>query len=82
MTFDFVFDLYTINIYAVTLVLSEFTMSSISERGGVLGTVKGNGETETFLPKANFSLVIIAKVEGSEDGYIARITRAPDNVTR
>ena len=57
-------------------------MSSICERGGVLGTVKGNGGTETFFPKANFSLTIIAKVEGSKDVYIARITRAPDNVTR
>lgn len=57
-------------------------MCSITERGGVIGVVKGNGETETFLPKANFSLIIAAKVEGSKDGYIARITRAPDNVTR
>lgn len=24
----------------------------------------------------------MAKVEGSKDGYIARVTRAPDNVTR
>ena len=53
-----------------------------SEREGAIGIVKGNGETENFQLKANFSLVIIARVEGSKDGYIARITRAPDNVTR
>ena len=57
-------------------------MSTVAERRGTIGTVKGSGENETFQPKANFSLNIVAKVEGSKDGYIARVTRAPDNVTR
>jgi len=55
---------------------------SISERDGAIGLIKSNGEEETFQQKANFSLVIVAKVEGSKDGYVSRITRAPDNVTR
>jgi len=53
---------------------------SISERDGAIGLIKSNGEEETFQQKANFSLVIVAKVEGSKD--VGRITRAPDNVTR
>ena len=48
----------------------------------MIGMVKGSGETERFQHKANFTLTIIAKVEGAKDGYVARITRAPDNVTR
>lgn len=54
-------------------------MSSVTERKG---TTKGSGENETFQSKANFSLKVVAKVEGMKDGYIARVTRAPDNVTR
>jgi hypothetical protein len=57
-------------------------MSSIAERRGTIGTVKGTGENESFQPKANFCLKIVAKVEGTRDGYIARVTRAPENVTR
>ena len=50
----------------------------------MIGMVKGSGETERFQHQANFTLTtcIIAKVEGAKDGYVARITRAPDNVTR
>lgn len=57
-------------------------MSSVTERRGTIGSVKGSGENEVFQPKANFCLKIVAKVEGTKDGYIARVTRAPDNVTR
>jgi hypothetical protein len=57
-------------------------MSVVTERKGTIGTVKGTGESEIFTSKANFCLKIIAKVEGTKDGYIARVTRAPDNVTR
>lgn len=57
-------------------------MSNITERRGTIGVLKGTGETETFQFKANFSLKVVAKVEGVKDGYIARVTRAPDNVTR
>lgn len=57
-------------------------MSFVTERKGTIGTVKGTGENEVFTSKANFSLKVIAKVEGTKDGYIARVTRAPDNVTR
>ena len=57
-------------------------MSSITERKGTIGTVKGSGESEVFQPKANFCLTIVAKVEGTKDGYLARVIRAPDNVTR
>ncbi len=57
-------------------------MSSVSERNGTIGTTKGSGENEVFQAKANFSLKIVAKVEGTKDGYTARVTRAPDNVTR
>lgn len=57
-------------------------MSAITERRGTIGTLKGTGESEVFQPKANFSLKIVAKVEGTKDGYIARVTHAPDNVTR
>ena len=53
----------------------------ITERRGTIGVLKGNGENEIFQCKANFSLRIVAKVEGAKDGYIARVTRAPDNVT-
>lgn len=57
-------------------------MSSVTERRGTIGTVKGSGDNEVFQPKANFCLKIVAKVEGTKDGYVARVTRAPDNVTR
>lgn len=57
-------------------------MSTVTERKGIIGTVKGTGENEVFQAKGNFSLKIVAKVEGTKDGYIARVTRAPDNVTR
>lgn len=57
-------------------------MSSVTERKGTIGTTKGSGENEVFQSKANFSLKVVAKVEGMKDGYIARVTRAPDNVTR
>ena len=57
-------------------------MSSVTERRGIIGTLKGSEENEVFQPKANFSLKIVAKVEGTSDRYIARDTRAPDNVTR
>ena len=57
-------------------------MSSVCGRNGTIGTTKGSGENETFVVKSNFALKVVAKVEGSKDGYIARVTRAPDNVTR
>ena len=57
-------------------------MSNVTERKGTIGTTKGTGENELFTSKANFSLKIVAKVEGTKDGYIARVTRTPDNVTR
>ena len=57
-------------------------MSNITERRGIIEILKGTGETETFQFKANFSLKVIAKVEGTKDGHIARVTRAPDNVSR
>lgn len=57
-------------------------MTSVTERRGTIGTVKGVGENEVFQTKANFCLKIVAKVEGTNDGYIARVTRCPDNVTR
>ncbi len=60
----------------------SINMSSVSERNGTIGTVKGSGESEVFQAKANFCLKIVAKVEGTKDGYIARVTRAPDDVTR
>ena len=47
-------------------------MSNITERRGIIGVLKGTGETETFQFKANFSLKVVAKVEGAKDGYIAR----------
>jgi len=54
----------------------------IGERDGAIGLIKDNGKEETFQQIANFSLEIEAKVEGSKDGYVGTITRAPDNVTR
>ena len=57
-------------------------MSSVTERRGTIGVVKGSGENESFQAKANFSLKIVAKVEGTKDGYIARVTWAPDNASR
>jgi len=36
---------------------------SISERDGAIGLIKSNGEEETFQQKANFSLLIVAKVK-------------------
>ncbi len=55
---------------------------TVVERKGMIGIVKGSGETETFQPRGNFSLKVVAKVEGENDGYLGRITRMPDNVTR
>lgn len=55
---------------------------SVTERKGSIGILKGSGENEVFIPRANFSLKIVAKVEGKKDGYIARVTRSPDIVTR
>lgn len=55
---------------------------SVTERKGTIGVIKGSGESEVFTSRANFSLKIVAKVEGKKDGYIAHVTRAPDNVTR
>ena len=60
----------------------KLDMSEITERRGTIGVLKGAGENEVFQQKANFALDIVAKVEGNMDGYIARVTRAPDNVTR
>jgi len=57
-------------------------MPVITVRNGTIGILKGTGESESFQSKANFSLKIVAKVEGAKDGYIARVTRAPDEVTR
>ena len=57
-------------------------MSNITERLGTIGVLKDIGETETFQFKANFSLKVVAKVEEAKDGYITRVTRAPDNVSR
>ena len=59
--------------------IASFIMFSVTERNGTIGTVKGSGESEVFHPKANFSLTI---VEGSTDGYLARVTRASFNVSR
>jgi len=55
---------------------------SVAIRRGVIGIVKGSGDTETFQERGNFSLEVVAKVEGALDGYLARITRAPDGVSR
>ena len=55
---------------------------SVTEKNGCIGVVRGTGDSEKFLAKGNFSLSIVAKVEGARDGYLARVTRAPDNVTR
>lgn len=55
---------------------------SVTERNGCIGVVKGSGDSETFLARGNFTLKIVAKVEGAKDGYLARVTRSPDNVTR
>ena len=57
-------------------------MSQLVERRGSIGVVKGTGDNEVFNCKANFGLEIVAKVEGKKDGYIARVTRVPDNVPR
>lgn len=54
----------------------------VTERRGAIGVLKGSGEAEVFQIKANFSLKVVAKVEGAMDGYIGRVTRSPDNVTR
>lgn len=62
--------------------LARLKMATVAEKRGTIGTLKGVGENETYTSKANFSLEIVAKVEGCKDGYIARVTRAPDNVTR
>ena len=55
---------------------------TVTKRDGCIGLVKGSGENEFFHARANFTLEIIAKVEGAKDGYIARVTRSPDNVSR
>ena len=55
---------------------------SVTERKGSIGVLKGSGESEVFIPRANFSLKVVAKVEGKKDGYIARVTRSPDSATR
>lgn len=57
-------------------------LMSVTERNGSIGIVKGSGENETFNPRGNFVLKIVAKVEGAKDGYVARVTRCPDSVTR
>ena len=57
-------------------------MSSVTERGGCIGVVKGTGDSETFVARGNFTLEIVAKVEGAQDRYLARVTRAFDGVTR
>ena len=56
--------------------------ATVVERGGCIGLVKGSGENEVFNARGNFTLKLVAKVEGARDGYVARITRAQDNVTR
>ena len=55
---------------------------SVTVRRGVIGVVKGSGDTETFQSRGNFSVEVVAKVEGTLDGYLARVTRAPDGVSR
>ena len=57
-------------------------MPGIEERNGTIGIVKGSAKNETFEPKANFRIEVVAKVEGTLDGYIASVSRAPDNTTR
>ena len=49
-------------------------MCAITDRNGMIGIVKGSGETKHFQHKANFTLTIIAKVEGVKDGYVTRVT--------
>ena len=69
----------------VLLVISFSTpalLMSVTERNGSIGIVRGSGESETFNPRGNFVLKIVAKVEGAKDGYVARVTRCPDSVTR
>lgn len=55
--------------------------TTVVERDGNIGIVKGSGENKIFHPRGNFTLKIVAKVGGAKDGYVARITRAQDNVT-
>lgn len=55
---------------------------SVTERNGCIGVVKGKPEAEIFHARGNFTLKVVAKVEGAKDGYVARVTRYPDNVTR
>lgn len=57
-------------------------MSSLTERRGTIGTVKGSGENGVFQPKANLSLKSVANVEGTKDGYMACIAQASGNITR
>ena len=57
-------------------------MPKLVERRGAIGIVLGSGDNESFKRKTDFSLQIVAKVEGAKDGYVARVTRIPGNVTR
>ena len=52
-------------------------MSTVTERKGTIGTTKGTGESELFTSKANFSLKIVAKVEGTKDGYTLLVLLEP-----
>ena len=52
--------------------VAEMT-TSVVERGGNIGIVKGSGENEIFHPRGNFTLKIVAKVEGAKDGYVHNI---------
>ena len=56
-------------------------MMSIIERDGCVGIEKGSAD-KVFNQRGNFTLKIVAKVEGGKDGYIARVTRCPDDITR
>ena len=57
-------------------------MSTVTEKDGTIGITKGTGENEVFHTRGNFTLTIVSKVEGAKDGYIARVTRSPDQVSR
>ena len=43
------------------------------EEWGSIGILKGTGENETFHPRGNFPLKIVAKVEGAKDGYMLHV---------
>ena len=43
---------------------------AVVEIRGMIGVIKGSGETEVFHSRGTFSLKVVAKVEGENDGYL------------